>query len=118
MSAALGRKPRMSVEVVPSLVTLPERVSVVETKVDNIEEKIGDVKETIKGIEHSIETHNTAIKEQLDTMYDASCTQHAELNKKIGDLEKFKNKWMYLIIGGAVVLSWSIGHMGFFSKLL
>jgi len=118
MATALGKKPRMSVEAVPSLVTLPERVSVVETKVDNIEEKISDVKDDVKDLKNSMEEHNIAIKEQLNTMYEASCTQHAELNKKIGDLEKFKNKWTYLILGGVVVLSWSLGHIGFLSKIL
>jgi hypothetical protein len=54
-------------------------------------------------------------------MYDASCTQHAELAKsiknthteldsKISELQQFKQKWMYLILGGIAVLGFVSGH--------
>ena len=43
-------------------------------------------------------------------MYSASCTQHAELATKISDLEKWKQKWVYMIAGGAVVVSWASAH--------
>ena len=60
----------------PTMATVSERVSVLETKVDNFSEKLDEVKEDVK------ESH-TDIKSQLKTMYDASCSQHAELATKI-----------------------------------
>jgi hypothetical protein len=43
-------------------------------------------------------------------MYDASCTQHAELGKKLNELEQSKNKMMmYGMVGMAFVagLGWT-----------
>jgi len=46
------------------------------------------------------------LKEQLDKMYEASCTQHAEMASKISSLEKLRDKWTYIIVGatGAIGL--------------
>jgi predicted HicB family RNase H-like nuclease len=92
------------------MATVVERVSVLETKVDGINEKIDNVQDNVK------ENHQE-IKDQLETMYVASCTQHAELNKKISDLEQFKNKWTYIIMGGVAVGSFMIGHFNLLSKV-
>jgi hypothetical protein len=74
------------------MATTAERVSVLETKVDMFSDKLDEVKVDVK------ESH-LEIKKQLETMYDASCTQHAELASKITDLEKFKHKGtMYIMI--------------------
>jgi hypothetical protein len=86
------------------MATVSERVSVLETKVDNFSEKLDTVKDDVK------ESH-TDIKSQLKTMYDASCSQHAELATKIKELEGFRMKWTYMILGGVAVLGWVSGHM-------
>ena len=88
----------------PTMATVSERVSVLETKVDNFSEKLDEVKEDVK------ESH-TDIKSQLKTMYDASCSQHAELATKIKELEGFKMKWTYMVLGGIAVLGWVSGHL-------
>lgn len=67
--------------------TVAERVSVLETKVDNFNEKLDDVK-------NDITVNHTDLKTQLETMYTASCQQHAELAGKIKDLEGIKDRWM------------------------
>lgn len=92
-------KPKTSIEAVPQLATLPERVSVLEVRVQNIEEKIDDVKVDISGMHESI-VHN------LTEMRTASTTQHAELARKIQDLEKFKNKW---VRWGMILLAFAAG---------
>lgn len=95
----------------PIMAAVQERVSILETKVDGINEKIDDVKSDVR------ENHNE-LKTQLKTMYDASCTQHAELAKKINDIEGFKNKWTYIIFGGLAVAGWVTGHFDAISKVL
>ena len=85
----------------PSMV---ERMSVVETQVVNLAEKIDDIKSDVK-------VNHEDIKLQLKTMYDASCTQHAELAKKLSEVEKFKNKWIYLVTGGAVAVAFVLSHL-------
>jgi predicted nucleic acid-binding Zn-ribbon protein len=86
------------------MATTAERIAVVETQVSNLDEKIDDLQVEVKA-------SHADIKNQLKTMYDASCTQHAELATKIKDLEGFKSKWTYLILGGIAVLGWVSGHI-------
>ena len=95
-----------------------ERVSVLETQVTNLDEKIDEIKTDIKEIDVKIATHSENVTTQLKTMYDASCSQHEQLARKIGDLEKFKNKWMYMIIGGVAVGAWMIGHFNLLGQVL
>lgn len=86
------------------MATVQERLGIVETKVANLDEKISDVQGDIR---HNHED----LKAQLKTMYDASCSQHAELAGKIKELEGFKMKWSYMIAGGVAVLGIVIGHL-------
>lgn len=61
------------------MATTNERVAVLETKVD-------ELKETVK-------SNDAELKQQLKTMYDASCTQHAQLSKDIDSLKSYRN-WL------------------------
>ena len=96
------------------MATTVERLGIVETKVANLDEKIDDIKVDVNQL-------GSGINSRLDQMYDASCTQHAELAKsiknthteldaKISELQQFKQKWMYLILGGIAVLGFVSGH--------
>jgi len=77
------------------MATVAERVSVLETKVDNFAEKMDDVKSDIS-------TNQTTLLQTLKEMREASTTQHAEMASKIKDLEGFRNKWIkYGMIGMA-----------------
>lgn len=91
--------------------SVQERVGVLEERVANIDEKVDDIKNNVK------ENHED-IKNQLKTMYDASCSQHAELNRKINDLEGFRLKWSYMIAGGVAVLGIIIGHLDKFEHMI
>jgi hypothetical protein len=51
-------------------------------------------------------------------MYEASCAQHAELAKKLNEVEKFNDKWLYIGMGGLAVLGWVTGHLDLLSKIL
>jgi hypothetical protein len=83
-----------------ALATVPERVSVLETKVDNIEEKLDDIKLDVKDMHDCLDRTRDGIMEQLSIMNKNSCDQHAELAGKISELEKVKNKYtMYAMVG-------------------
>jgi SMC interacting uncharacterized protein involved in chromosome segregation len=94
--------------------TVVERVSVVEVQVANLDERFDELKDDVRDM-------GVSISSRLDHMYDASCTQHAELGRrlqesqdtlnntlatnkqelttKIENLEKIKNKWtMYVML--------------------
>jgi chromosome segregation ATPase len=114
-----------------ALATLPERVSVLETKVDNIEEKLDDIKVDVKDMHDCLDRTRDSVLAQLEIMtgeYRSNATayyehanelnekqssQHHELAAKIGELEKFKQKWMMYMM---VLLAFGAGT-GWFDKL-
>ena len=92
------------------MATTVERLGIVETKVANLDEKIDDIKADVNQL-------GTGINSRLDQMYDASCTQHAELaqsiksthtelDAKISAMEKTKDK---LLMYGLVSLAFIAG---------
>lgn len=121
---------------VTALQTVPERVSVLETKVDNIEEKIDDLKVDVKDMHDCLDQTRDRVLAQLDVMtaeyrtnaanyyqhadkLNAQQTaQHEELADKIAELEKFKQKWLWTSAGGLVVVGWVSSHMDLVVKLL
>lgn len=85
--------------------TVSERVSVLETKVDNFDEKFDDIKQDITANQNSL-------LQTLKEMRDASTTQHSEMAGKIKELQVIKDKWVkYGMIGLAFAAGagW-IGH--------
>ena len=105
-------------EAVAQLATLPERVSVLETKVENINEKLIDLKVDVKDMHDCLDNTRDTVLAQLDKMTDEYRTnaekyyehtnhlnelqtaQHNELAGKISELEKVKSKWtMYAMVG-------------------
>ena len=87
-------------EAVAQLAALPERVAVVEIKVEAINEKLSDIKSDVKDMHDCLDNTRDLLAEKLKEMSDASNSQHAELAAKIGDLEKIKSKWtMYAMVG-------------------
>jgi len=93
-----------------ALATVPERVSVLETKVDNIEEKIDDLKVNVKDMHDCLDRTRDSIMDQLAVMHTANIDQHADMAGKIKDLEQFKTKWVYLSAGALAALGWISGH--------
>ena len=87
-------------EAVAQLAMLPERVAVVETKVDQIEEKLDELKVGVKDIHECIDNTRDLLTEKLSEMSQASDAQHQDLYQKINELEKVKSKiTMYLMVG-------------------
>jgi chromosome segregation ATPase len=85
------------------MATQAERIGILETKVD-------DLKEDVKELHNCLDRTRDQLSKQLDEMYSASCSQHTELGKKLGELEKFKDKWLFIVMGGVAVLGWATGH--------
>jgi len=118
------------------MATIEERVGVVETKVEFLGEKIDDLKSDVKAVHESIERVNDDMDKKLDKMLDTYKTnrddyyERIEENKeeaktannkvieKLDNLENFKNKWVYLITGGAIVIGFVAGHLNDIVKVL
>ena len=104
-------------EAVAQLAALPERVGVLETKVENINEKIGEVKDDIKDMHDCLDRTRDTVMEELKTMQsaywqnadkyyqhaeelnDKQTAQHDELAGKIKELQTLKDKWVKYGIG-------------------
>jgi hypothetical protein len=87
-----------------------ERLGIVETKVVNLDSKMDELKVDVKDMHDCLDKTRDDLTAKLDEMYGASCTQHAELAKKIADMEKLKDKWTYATMGGIVVVGWLSAH--------
>jgi uncharacterized coiled-coil protein SlyX len=115
-------------EVQAQLVLLPERVSVLETQVENINEKLVDLKADVKEMHDCLDNTRDLLADKLEKMqeeyrinsskyFEHADKLHAEdqmshsaLDKKIKELEAFKNKWIYMTAGGIAVLGFMSGH--------
>ena len=69
------------------MATVAERVSVLETKIENFDEKFDDIRQDIT-------TNQTSLVGTLKEMRDSSTSQHAEMAAKIKDLQVLKDKWI------------------------
>ena len=87
-------------EAVAQLAVLPERVSVLETQVENINEKLVDLKSDVKEMHDCLDNTRDLLAEKLSEMATASNNQHTDLYNKITELEKVKSKFtMYAMVG-------------------
>jgi len=92
------------------LAELPERVGILETKVENINEKIGEVKDDIKEMHDCLDRTRDTVMDELKIMQASywenankyythseelnaqQSAQHAELAGKIKELQTIKDK--------------------------
>jgi DNA repair ATPase RecN len=110
------------------LATMPERVAVVETKVDSMIVCIDEIKHDVKDMHDCLDQTRDLLAAKLEKMqeeYRANSgkyfehadklhaedqASHTALDKKIKDLEQFKTKWIYLSAGAIASLGWLSGH--------
>ena len=79
-------------ELQSQLAALPERVAVVEIKVEAINEKLSDIKSDVKDMHECLDNTRDLLDKKLCEMAEQSNSQHADLYQKIVDLEKVKSK--------------------------
>lgn len=110
------------------LATMPERVAVVETKVDSMIVCIDQIKVDVKEMHDCLDQTRDLLAAKLEKMQDeyransAKFFEHTDklhqedvatdkkLASKIEDLEQFKTKWIYLTAGALAALGWISGH--------
>lgn len=119
-----------------------ERIAKLETKVESIQEDVREVRDDIKELHSRITTQTREIVEKMDDMQtriehkmNASAavakTQHEEIQKalqddikvldtdvkKVSERVDVLERWRWMIVGGAIVLGYIIGHLELFSKV-
>jgi len=118
------------------MATIEERVGVVETKVTYLGEKIDDLKQDVKSVHDAVESISDDMDKKLDKMLDIynvnrdNYYEKLEENKeeakkantkvleKLDNLEDFKNRWVYLITGAAIVIGFVMGHLSDIVRVL
>jgi uncharacterized coiled-coil DUF342 family protein len=93
------------------MATTVERIGIVETKVENLSEKMDDLKVDVKDMHDCLDKTRDSLIEKLDEMYNASCEQHAELAKKISNLEQIRQRMMWMVAGAVAFAGILSGHM-------
>ena len=64
-----------------------ERISVVETKVENLNEKLDDLKIDVKDMHDCLDNTREGLTTKLDQMYESSCSQHEALAREISNIK-------------------------------
>ena len=100
------------------MATTAERLGIVETKVQNLDEKLDDLKVDVKDMHDCLDKTRNGLTDKLNEMYDASCSQHSSLAKEISALKSQRDKWVWSVAGGLVVLSWASAHADSLGKIL
>ena len=123
-----------------------ERIAKLETKVESIQDDVKEVRDDIKELHSRITTQTREIVEKIDDFQSriehkmaaaavAANDQHnsikedvlkemkdmkttldtdiQEVTKRVDILEQ----WRWMIVGGAIVFGYVVGHMGLFSKI-
>ena len=102
-----------------------ERIARLEAQVESLKEDLGGVKSDIKELHSRITTGNREIMDKLDEKIDALAKsdreQHETLKKTMDNVKErvdILERWRWMIVGGAIVIGYLIGHLDFFAKFL
>jgi len=124
-----------------------ERVAKLETQVEAIKDDVAELKGDMKEIHSRITTQTREIVEKIDSMERrletkmtvgaaAATQQHNDIKDEIqldlkrmaanmdNDIQKVTDRvdtlerWRWMIVGGAVVLGYILGHMELFAKFI
>ena len=102
-----------------------ERIAKLEAQMEDLKEDVADVKQDIKELHSRITTGNREILEKFDEKIDALAKSDKEQHEALKDsMTKVKErvdileKWRWMIVGGAIVIGYLIGHLDFFAKFL
>lgn len=124
-----------------------ERIAKLEARLETVKEDVREVKEDIKELHSRITTGNREIMDKIDAMEERldekarqaainATEQHNSIKtdvlnemkmmtktldddiNKVSDRVDVLERWRYMIVGGAIVLGYLLGHYEWFGKLL
>ena len=123
-----------------------ERIAKLETKVEQIQEDVKEVREDIKELHSRITTQTREIVDKIDDFQSriehkmaagavAAAAQHEAIQKAVqADIQEVAKtldedikevskrvdtleQWRWMIVGGAIVVGYVIGHLDLFAKV-
>lgn len=105
-----------------------ERIAKLEAQMESIKEDVAemkaDVKQDIRELHSRITTGNRELmdkfEQKIDELAKSDKDQHESLKKSMDNVKDrvdVLEKWRWMIVGGAIVIGYLIGHLNFFSKI-
>lgn len=98
--------------------TTAERLAILETKVTTIEQDVQEIKQEVQKVKLNLDTVSTGLIDKLDQMRLESTAQHRELAGKVTDIEKTRDRGVYIFTGAAAVIAFLLGQTELASRLL
>lgn len=113
-----------------------ERIAKLEAQVESIKDDVKEMRTDIKDLHSRVTTQTREIVEKMDDMQtrlehrmnaqaEVSKQQHDDMKnelqqdvKKISDRVDVLERWRWMIVGGAVVLGYIVGHMDLITKVV
>lgn len=102
-----------------------ERIAKLEAQMEDLKDDVADVKQDIKDLHSRITTGNREIlekfEEKIDALAKSDKEQHEALKKSMENVKErvdVLEKWRWMIVGGAIVIGYLMGHLDFFAKFL
>ena len=113
-----------------------ERVAKLEAQMEDLKDDVKEVKDDIKEIHSRITTGNREIMDKIDdldqrieermTKSTAVAKKHhdevlAEIQKdikEVADRVAVLEKWKWMVIGGAIVIGYSVGNLDLMAKFI
>ena len=92
------------------MATAAERISVVETKVENLGEKLDELKVDVRDMHDCLDKTRNGLTEKLEEMYSASCSQHSELAKEISNIKSQRDRLVWTFAGVVAAGGFFAGH--------
>jgi predicted nucleic acid-binding Zn-ribbon protein len=102
-----------------------ERIAKLEAQVEGIKDDVAEVKSDIKDLHSRITTGNREIMDKLDEKIDSlaksDAAQHQSLKSTMDEVKSrvdILERWRWMIVGGAIVVGFLIGHLELFKTIL
>ena len=102
-----------------------ERVAKLEAQMEDLKGDVADVKQDIKELHSRITTGNREIMDKLDEKIDALAKadkdQHDQLKESMGKVKErvdVLERWRWMIVGGAIVCGYLLGHSDLIAKFI
>jgi uncharacterized coiled-coil protein SlyX len=91
--------------------TTNERVSVLETKVDNIEEKLDELKVDVKELHLCLDQTRDTLLDKINQMRESNSQEHDRVIEKLERLEGWRNNWLGAVAIIGPILAYAVAHI-------
>lgn len=126
----------MEKDCVEKIMLETERIAKLETQVEAIKDDVKELREDVRDLHSRVTTTTREIVEKMDDMQtrlehrmnasqELAKQQHKEIQqeiqkdvKEIADRVDILERWRWMIVGGAIVIGYIMGHIDIFAPMI